>query len=74
MNLNTLEKLARRVIKGEDTTQESRMMLSNGFISPTEHRSLNSLSWQIAANVKANNGAAAGTWASSEKINRIYWM
>ena len=66
MNLNTLEKLARQAIKGNDMGEKSRMMLNNGFITPAEHRSLSSLSWQIAANVRANSAAAAGTWAASD--------
>ena len=72
MNLTTLEKLARQVIKG-DTTMNSRMMLNNGFITPAEHRSLSSLSWQIAANVRANGGAAAGTWAARANDRDLFW-
>ena len=71
MNLTTLEKLARQAIKGN--TMNSRMMLNNGFITPAEHRSLNSLSWQIAANVRANGGAAAGTWAASDTGTDKFW-
>ena len=73
MNLTALERLARQAIKGGNTTMNSRMMLNNGFITPAEHRSLNSLSWQIAANVRANGGAAAGTWAASDTGMDRFW-
>ena len=66
MNLNTLEKLARQAIKGSDMSDRNRMMLNNGFITPAEHRSLSSLSWQIAANVRANGNVAANTWIGGE--------
>ncbi len=72
INLNALEKLARQVIKG-DTTMDSRMMLNNGFITPAEHRSLSSLSWQIAANVRANSGTTAGTWAAAGPTTDRFW-
>ena len=62
MNINTLEKLARQIVKGGDIQQKSNAMLSSGYITPAEHRSLKSLSWQIAANVNAN-GKGAGTMA-----------
>lgn len=61
MNINTLEKIARQVVKGSDVAEKSNEMLNSGTITPTEHRSVQSLSWQIAANVQANGGAAAGT-------------
>ena len=62
MNLNNLEKLARRIVKGENVAEKSNEMLANGYITPVEHKSLTSLSWQIAANVKAD-GSGAGTFA-----------
>jgi hypothetical protein len=73
MNLTALEKLARQVIKGGNASMNSRMMLNNGFITPAEHRSVSSLSWQIAANVRANGGAAAGTWAASDGATDRFW-
>jgi hypothetical protein len=48
-------------------------MLKNGFITPTEHRSLNSLSFQIAANMKANGGAAEGVYARKTESDG-WWM
>ena len=59
MNLNVLEKLSRQAIKGNNVVAKSNEMLKNGFISPAEHRSVQSLSWQIAANVNATAGGAA---------------
>lgn len=64
MNMNTLENLARQALKGNDVAEKSEDMLNSGFITPAEHRSVNSLSWQIAANVRASgDGASAGTYA-----------
>jgi len=63
MNINTLEQATRRALKGENVSDKSNTMLSSGLISPTEHRSLQSLSFQIAANLKADKGA--GTVALS---------
>jgi hypothetical protein len=58
MNLNILEKVARQAAKGGIT--ETNDLLNQGYITPIEHKSLSSLSWQIAANVRANgNGAVA---------------
>ena len=74
MNLTALEKLARQAIKGGNTSKNSRMMLNNGFITPAEHRSLSSLSWQIAANVRADSGGvAAGTWAGRTIGTDRFW-
>lgn len=70
MNLNTLEKLARQIVKGN--TVDTNTMLKSGFITPAEHRSLKSLSWQIAANVQANGGPAAGTVVYKSRIDRLW--
>ena len=59
MNLNILEKLSRQAIKGNNVVARSNEMLKKGFISPAEHRSVQSLSWQIAANVNATAGGTA---------------
>jgi hypothetical protein len=59
MNLNILEKVTREINKGGNAERESSELLSRGFITPIEHKSLSSLSWQIAANVRANSGPAA---------------
>jgi hypothetical protein len=50
MNINNLEKLARQTIKGEKTERTT-------MLTPAEHRSLKSLSWQIATNLKAETGS-----------------
>ena len=63
MNFNTLEKMARQALKGMSIVENSNMMATNGYLSPAEHRSLTSLSWQIAANVQATSGVASGTYA-----------
>ena len=55
MNLNNLEKLARLAFKGNSVTNESDTMLKSGLLTPAEHRSISSLSWQIAANVRAGS-------------------
>ena len=54
MNIKTLERLARQALKGSNLTAQSDAMLKSGYITAAEHRSLKSLSWQIAANVQAN--------------------
>jgi ribulose bisphosphate carboxylase small subunit len=69
MNLNVLEKLTRQALSQGDITEKSNEMLSKGFISPVEHRSLSSLSWQIAANMKAT-GEGTVAWA---KPLAIWW-
>ncbi|MEA2575716.1 MAG: hypothetical protein QOH93_3014 [Chloroflexia bacterium] len=58
MNLNILEKLTRHAIKGNNVVGISNEMLKKGFLSPAEHRSVQSLSWQIAANLNATTGGA----------------
>ena len=72
MNLNTLEKMTRQALKGTNIVEKSNTMAANGFLSPAEHRSLTSLSWQIAANVQANDGSVAGTYAMI-RPNRIWF-
>jgi ribulose bisphosphate carboxylase small subunit len=71
MNLTVLEKLARQALTQGDVTEKSNEMLSKGFISPAEHRSLTSLSWQIAANVRAN-GKGEGTVAWAKPM-ALWW-
>jgi hypothetical protein len=63
MNINSLEKVARRALKGEDVAEKSNEMLHSGVITPAEHKSLKSLSWQIAANVQYNSGSGASTYS-----------
>ena len=58
MNLNILEKVAREINNGGNSVRESGELLSKGFITPIEHKSLSSLSWQIAANVRASGPGA----------------
>jgi hypothetical protein len=63
MNINVLEKVARQTLKGEKADK-------NAVLTPAEHRSVKSLSWQIAANVKADNGLSTGTlsWVKPDTI------
>jgi hypothetical protein len=70
MNINTLEKAARRVLKGE--TVESRSMLNSGVITPAEHRSLESLSTQIAANLRFMSGGTGSSVVALKSIDRIW--
>jgi hypothetical protein len=72
MNLNILEKLTRQAVKGGNIAAKSNQMLNGGFITPAEHRSLASLSFQIAANVQANAGA--GTIAAPKTTVYQVWF
>jgi hypothetical protein len=56
MNINVLEKVARQTLRG-DKAEKTAML------TPAEHRSVKSLSWQIAANVKANSSTGTSTLA-----------
>ncbi len=71
MNLNVLEKLTRQAVKGKNVVAASNEMLKNGIISPAEHRSVQSLSWQIAANV---NATAGGTVAAPPTTVYKVWI
>ena len=62
MNLNILEKVARQALKGNDIVDKNSALLT-----PAEHRSLKSLSWQIAANVQAN-GSTTPTVTTTYQI------
>lgn len=56
MDINSLEKMARRVFRGENINEMSDKMVSSGVLTPAEHRSLKSLSSQIAANLQMTSG------------------
>jgi hypothetical protein len=56
MNINILEKVARQALRGEKAENST-------ILTPAEHRSVKSLSWQIAANLKADSGIGSGTLA-----------
>ena len=73
MNLPLLEKIARQAINGGDVTEKSNAMLKRGFITPAEHRSITSLSWQIAANVRANGSGTATLYAKDDYTER-FWV
>jgi hypothetical protein len=72
MNVSILEKMARQTLRGEDVAEKSNEMLHTGVITPAEHKSLRSLSWQIAANVQYNNGSGPGT--ASFVQPQIRWL
>lgn len=72
MNLNVLEKLARQMVKGDNVTSKSNEMLNDGYITPAEHRSVTSLSWQIAANVRATSGGAATIAAPKNNVYMLW--
>jgi hypothetical protein len=59
MNINILEKVARQTLRGEKVEK-------NAVLTPAEHRSVKSLSWQIAANLKADSGTLA--WVKPNHI------
>ena len=63
MNIAALERLTRDWLKGVDLAANSMELVRNEAITPTEQRSLKSLSWQIAANIENNSGVSAGTIA-----------
>ncbi|MDQ3929265.1 MAG: hypothetical protein M3328_08975 [Chloroflexota bacterium] len=52
MNLNVLEKLVREMRQGNNVNETSEELLRRAILSPVEHRSLQSLSWQIAASAR----------------------
>jgi hypothetical protein len=66
MNISILEKVARQTLRGENAEKAA-------ILTPAEHRSVKSLSWQIAANVKADNGLGTGTVAW-KGITDQWWM
>lgn len=71
MNINILEKVTRKALKGSNV--ESNSMLKDGVITPAEHRSLESLSSQIAANVWAINANSGSGSVSLPNIYRRGW-
>ena len=71
MNLNVLEKLTRQAIKDSNVVAESNDLLKSGFLSPAEHRSVQSLSWQIAANVNAT-GSGGAVAAPPTTVYRVW--
>jgi hypothetical protein len=72
MNINTLEQATRQALKGENMGEKSSGLFSSGLISPTEHRSLQSLSFQIAANLQVEKGT--GTAAFIRPIPTLTWV
>ncbi len=73
MNMNILEKLSRQAVKGNNIAGTTNVMFSNGFITPVEHRSLKSLSWQIAANVRANADGTATMLDPMKAVQQVWW-
>jgi hypothetical protein len=72
MNINNLEKLVRSALSGGNTADKSSNMLNSGLISPIEHKSLQSLSFQIAANLNAEQNA--GTMTFVRPIPNLIWV
>ncbi|MEA2575717.1 MAG: hypothetical protein QOH93_3015 [Chloroflexia bacterium] len=70
MNLNVLEKLAREIMKGNDVSLTSQALLNRAVLSPIEHRSLQSLSWQIAAS--ARHTPSGNTTVASISTYRVW--
>jgi hypothetical protein len=71
MNLNILEKVARQATKGSNVSEKSSELLNKGLITPVEHKSISSLSWQIAANVRANGN---GMMAINTDAGQFGWI
>ncbi len=67
MNIEILEKLTRKALRGESV--ESKSILKNGVITPAEHKSIESLSSQIAANIRVVSGSNSGTVALIRPID-----
>ncbi len=70
MNLNVLEKLAREMMKGNNVKETSEELLAKAVLSPVEHRSVQSLSWQIAAS--ARHDATTSVVASSIPTYKVW--
>lgn len=60
MNIKNLELAIRNAVKGENTTQRTDQL------TPAEHRSLQSLSFQIAANCRAEKGSSTTAFVKPE--------
>jgi hypothetical protein len=67
MNLNMLEKMARQMTKGGDMVLATSGMVNKDVLTPVEHKSLSSLSWQIAANVRADGVYAVARGTDSNR-------
>ncbi|MEO8285061.1 MAG: hypothetical protein ABI670_01340 [Chloroflexota bacterium] len=67
MNLNMLEKMARQITKGGDMVLATSGIVNRDALTPVEHKSLSSLSWQIAANVRADGMYAVGYGTDSNR-------
>ena len=70
MNINVLEKVVRKALTGE--TVESKAMLKSGIITPAEHRSLESLSSQIAANLQVMSNGSSNGVVALKSIDKIW--
>ena len=70
MNLTMLEKLTREAMKGNNPNGMSQEMLRRGVLSPVEHRSVQSLSWQIAASARPES--VSNIVAMSVTPNRVW--
>jgi hypothetical protein len=70
MNITILERFARKAFGGE--TVESESMLKSGIITPAEHRSLESLSSQIAANLRVMSNGSSNGVVALKSIDRIW--
>lgn len=70
MNLKVLERLVREMRNGNDVSETREELLRRAVLSPVEHRSLQSLSWQIAAS--ARHDSHSNTVASTIKPYRLW--
>lgn len=70
MNLDMLEKLAREAMKGKNVKETSEELMKRAILSPVEHRSLQSLSLQIAAS--ARHDTTGNTTVAAAGIYRVW--
>jgi len=60
MNINSLEKLVRVALKGENAVEKSNKMLNSRVITSAEHKSFNQMTFRLGG---VNQGVGAGTMA-----------
>lgn len=74
MNIVALEKMVRRALKGENVVEQANNLHMARAITPAEHKSLNSLSSQIAGNVMlaGSRSGLVAIGSSGYEIDRVW--